>query len=62
MQKETDEPEMLCVDCGNPITIVKRHNGMYCNEYCCTCCPDAKKGRCQREAKEGNMFEELKNY
>jgi len=45
--------------CGYKITIVPKFEGMYCNQYCCGCCPDAKKSPCQKERKFGGPIENL---
>jgi len=31
-----------CLGCGYEITIIPKFNGLYCNKYCCGCCPDAE--------------------
>ena len=48
--------------CGCKIFDVERFNGLYCYNYCCNHCPDAKKSPCQKEKKKGTFVEELKNF
>ena len=34
--------------------------GSYCSMYCCGCCPDNKASPCQKEKRDGSMFDELR--
>jgi len=45
--------------CGCKIFDVPRFEGMYCFDYCCNHCPDAKTSPCQKERIEGGVMENL---
>nr|MDO8088599.1 hypothetical protein [Candidatus Sigynarchaeum springense] len=45
--------------CGLSITTVPAFNGLYCNDYCCACCPDKRVSPCQKEQVHGTMFDVL---
>lgn len=48
-----------CAGCDYQITIIPAFEGLYCNKYCCACCPDAKVSPCQKEKKFGDVVENL---
>lgn len=49
-------------NCGCKIFDVKRFKGMYCYEYCCNHCPDAKNHPCQKEKIEGTFLTQLNKF
>lgn len=48
-----------CRGCDYMIAQIPQFEGMYCNEYCCVHCPDAKIHPCQKEKKFGTPIENL---
>lgn len=45
-----------CKVCGFKLTYCEKFTGLYCNEYCCQHCPDAKVSPCAKEEKFGGFF------
>jgi len=45
--------------CGYIITFVTQFNRLYCYNYCCKHCPDAKTSPCQKEKQVGTVIDNL---
>jgi hypothetical protein len=64
-EKENKEKQRItkgnCKSCGVTITRLHRFEDLYCNVYCCNCCPDKKEELCEKERKFGSPLDLLKS-